>query len=128
MISVVSDEHNFLEKFLRKAGRYALPNRVVMMTTPTIGNIKTMSLKASKRVADSNIQGEGYRSAKKARVKSIMDREQNIIAKENDFKKMVELLQSAKAKPADLLVEQGRQLRAYGVGGAGLFAIPDSQN
>ena len=128
MISVVSDEHNFLEKFLKKAGRYALPNRVVMMTTPTIGNIKTMSLKASKRVADTNIQGEGYRSAKKARVKSIMDKDQNIIAKKNDFSEMIENLQRAKAKPADLLFEQGRQLRAYGVGGAGLFAIPDSQN
>ncbi len=128
MISAVSDEHNFLEKFIpNKINKYALPNRVVMITTPTIGNIKTMSLRASKRSAEPHIKGKIYNWNKEKRVKAIMD--DNPVAKLNDYKTMVKELQTAKAKPADLLYEQGRQLRAYGVGGAGLFAIPsDSQN
>jgi len=127
MVSAVSDEHNFLEKFIPNfVNKYALPNRLVMITTPTIGNIKTMSLRSSKRTAEPNIKGIRYDTGKKKRVKAIAD--DNPIAKLNDYKAMVKEMQTAKAKPADLLYEQGRQLQGYGNIGVGMLAIPNDSS
>jgi len=127
MVTAVSDEHNFLEKFIpSKVNKYMLPNRIVMITTPVIGNIKTFSLKASKRTAEPDIRGIGYNIGKEKRVKDIM--EDNPVAKLNNFKTMIKEMQTAKPKPADLLYEQGRQLQGYGNVGLGLFALPNTND
>ena len=126
MVSAVSDEHNFLEKFIPNVvNKYALPNRLVMITTPVIGNIKTMSLKASKRTAEPNIKGIRYDIGKKKRVKSIADN--NPVGK-TGYKDVIEQIQNAKAKPADLLYEQGRQLQGYGNIGLGMLAVPNDSS
>ena len=126
MVSVVSDEHNFLEKLIpQKVQDYALPNRVVMMTTPTVGNIKTMSLRASKRTAEPNIKGIRYDTGKKKRVKAIADA--NPIGN-TGYKDVIEQIKNAKAKPAELSYEKGRQLQAYGLGTSGLFAMPNDSS
>ena len=96
-VSAVSDEHNFLEKIplIGRAVESSLPNRVVAITPPMIGNIKRVKKRQVGRdvVPAKVVQSKVPPAQWKARMADI---------------------ENTKAKAPDLAYEKGIQNYAYG--------------
>lgn len=131
MVSVVSDEHNFIEKV--PGVSKMLPNRVVMMTVPNIDNIKTWSAVSSKRGKGTidksgninTLKGKMYQEAKKEKVSAINKANPLFETGSSDYQQMLDKVINYKPKASNLAYEKARQKQAYGLG---LMAMPTGTN
>lgn len=124
MVSVVSDEHNFIEKV--PGVSKMLPNRVVMMTVPNIDNIKTWSAVSSKRKPKSyDPKALGYNIRKEEMVGDINKANPLFESGSSDYQQMLDKVINYKPKASNLAYEKARQKQAYGVG---LMAMPTGTN
>ena len=124
MVSVVSDEHNFIEKV--PGVSKMLPNRVVMMTVPNIDNIKTWSAVSSKRKPKSyDPRALGYNIRKEEMVENTNKANPLFEAGGSDYQQMLDKVINYKPKASNLAYEKARQKQAYGIG---LMAMPTGTN
>ena len=98
-VSAVSDEHNFLEKIpvLGRMIEGSLPNRIVAITPPMVGNIKRVKKRQTGRAV-----------VPKEIVQSKVPAAQ--------WKERMSVIENMKAKAPDLAYEKGVQNYAYGAG------------